>query len=141
MRAAVAGVATMLCAVATTPAFPFLPLWPPNPAPAHGDVAVIAPARDLGRYANSPLKSWFDQLASAKGLCCSFADGIKIEDVDWDTQGPGGTYRVRLDGEWIVVPESAVVTEPNRFGPAVVWPYTDADGNTQIRCFLPGAGT
>jgi hypothetical protein len=30
-------------------------------------------ARDPdGRYANSPLKQWFDQLASGKGLCCSF---------------------------------------------------------------------
>jgi hypothetical protein len=33
-----------------------------------------------------------------------------------------------------------VVSEPNRFGPAVVWPYLDANGTTQIRCFLPGAG-
>jgi hypothetical protein len=31
-------------------------------------------ARDDGRYANSPLKFWFDQLASGKGFCCSFAD-------------------------------------------------------------------
>jgi hypothetical protein len=94
--------------------------------------------RDDGRYANSPLKSWFDQLASRKGLCCSFADGFSIQDVDWDTDQ--GRYRVRLHGEWIIVPDSAVVTEPNRFGPAVVWPYTDVDGATQIRCFLPGAG-
>lgn len=95
-------------------------------------------ARDDGRYANSPLHAWFDQLASGKGLCCSFADGVSIQDVDWDTQE--GRYRVRLHGEWIFVPESAVVTEPNRFGPAVVWPYMDAEGATQIRCFLPGAG-
>jgi len=32
-------------------------------------------------------------------------------------------------------------SEPNRFGPAVVWPYNDRYGNTQIRCFMPGAGT
>jgi hypothetical protein len=95
-------------------------------------------ARDDGRYANSPLKPWFDQLASKKGLCCSFADGFKVENVDWDTQD--GRYRVRLDGQWVIVPDSALITEPNRFGPAVVWPYRDADGNTQIRCFLPGAG-
>jgi len=95
-------------------------------------------ARDDGRYANSPLKAWFDQLASKKGLCCSFADGVSVEDVDWDSQD--GRYRVRVQGQWIVVPDSAVVTEPNRFGPAVVWPYQDADGTTQIRCFLPGAG-
>ena len=31
--------------------------------------------------------------------------------------------------------------EPNRFGPAVVWPYHAGDGTTQIRCFIPGAGT
>jgi hypothetical protein len=97
-----------------------------------------AAARDDGRYANEPLHRWFDQLASAKGLCCSFADGLKVENVDWDTQD--GRYRVRLHGEWIVVPDAAVVTEPNRYGPAVVWPYMDADGATQIRCFLPGAG-
>jgi hypothetical protein len=95
-------------------------------------------ARDDGRYANSPLKAWFDQLASKKGLCCSFADGVSVEDVDWDSQD--GRYRVRVGGQWIVVPDSAVVTEPNRFGRAVVWPYQDADGTTQIRCFLPGAG-
>jgi hypothetical protein len=95
-------------------------------------------ARDDGRFANSPLKSWFDKLASGKGLCCSFADGVRVEDVDWDTQGDN--YRVRINGQWVVVPEAAVVTEPNKFGPAVVWPYKDNDGLMQIRCFIPGSG-
>ena len=102
-------------------------------------VAWPASARDDGRHAGDPLKPWFDNLTSGKVLCCSFADGFAIEDVDWDTQG--GKYRVRLDGEWTVVPDSAVVTEPNKYGRAVVWPYMDADGATRIRCFLPGAGT
>jgi hypothetical protein len=31
-------------------------------------------ARDDGRFADSPLKPWFDRLASGRGLCCSFAD-------------------------------------------------------------------
>lgn len=106
-------------------------------------VASVAPvgARDDGRYANAPLKSWFDQLASGKGLCCSFADGVTIEDVDWDTGNTKGGYRVRLAGVWIDVPETALIKEPNKYGPAVVWPYRDIDGITQIRCFLPGAGT
>jgi hypothetical protein len=95
-------------------------------------------AHDDGRYAGSPLKQWFDQLASGKGLCCSFADGVSVENVDWDTQN--GRYRVRIQGQWLVVPDNAVVTEANRFGSAVVWPYQDADGVTQIRCFLPGPG-
>jgi hypothetical protein len=117
--------------------------------------AIFAPAhsRDDGRYSQMDPKihSWFDQLASGKGLCCSFADGFSIHDVDWDThkhcvEGPStdemnckSQYRVYLHGEWIEVPDNAVVTEPNRFGPAVVWPYLDAEGATQIRCFLPGA--
>jgi hypothetical protein len=103
-----------------------------------GGIWIVALVRDDGRYANSPLKSWFDRLASGNGLCCSFADGFSVENVDWGTQD--GHYRVRLYGEWIVVPDNAVVTEPNKFGPAVVWPYMDTDGQTQIRCFLPGAG-
>jgi hypothetical protein len=96
-------------------------------------------ARDDGRFANSPLKEWFDRLASRNGLCCAFADGVSVQDVDWDSQQ--GHYRVRIYGQWFVVPDAAVVTEPNRFGPAVVWPYNDRNGNTQIRCFMPGAGT
>jgi hypothetical protein len=41
-----------------------------------GGGRIVALARDDGRYANSPLKSWFDRLASGNGLCCSFADGF-----------------------------------------------------------------
>src|SRR6516162_11373916 len=63
-----------------------------------GGIWIVALVRDDGRYANSPLKSWFDRLASGKGLCCSFADGFRVDDVDWDTQD--GHYRVRLNGEW-----------------------------------------
>jgi hypothetical protein len=48
-------------------------------------------------------------------------DGFSVSDVDWDTED--GHYRVLLRGEWINVPNSSVVTEPNRYGPAVVWPY------------------
>jgi len=44
-------------------------------APSIGDMGIVALVRDDGRYANSPLKSWFDRLASGNGLCCSFADG------------------------------------------------------------------
>jgi hypothetical protein len=72
-------------------------------------------------------------------LHVAFCRRCQVQDVDWDTQD--GHYRVRIHGEWIVLPDAAVVTEPNRFGPTVVWPYNDRYGNTQIRCFMPGAGT
>lgn len=97
----------------------------------------------------SPDKAWWNSLHANGGNvpCCDIADGQKVEDVDWDTINVASAdgqaqvrYRVRLNGQWIVVPPEAVVTEPNRFGPAVVWPYTDFQGKTQVRYFLPGAG-
>ena len=51
------------------------------------------------------------------------------------------TIAYRVYGQWLVVPDDAVVTEPNRFGPAVVWPDNVRYGNTQIRRFMPGAST
>ena len=87
------------------------------------------------------LNAWFDSLRSAKGLCCSFADGFAVNDVDWESKG--GHYRVRLEGGWIDVPDGAVITEPNRAGRTMVWPYTADRGtdhqHTEIRCFMPGS--
>ena len=120
--ASFANLGIICCATLSFPVFPGLGL-----------------ARDLdGKYANSPLKRWFDSLESRRGLCCSAADGQSVQDVDWDTKD--GKYRVRLDSQWIEVPPDALVTAPNKFGLAVVWPYKDSEGRTQIRCFIPGAG-
>jgi hypothetical protein len=57
--------------------------------------------------------------------------------VDWDRDAEG--YRVRIDGEWVRVPDDAVVTVPNRAGYPMVWPIA-GEGGTTIRCFMPGAG-
>ena len=70
-------------------------------------------ARDLdGRYVNSPLKQWFDNLKSGRGLCCSMADGQSVADPDWESKD--GHYRVHLENNWIDVPDDALITEPNR---------------------------
>ena len=96
-------------------------------------------ARDLdGRYANSPLKSWFDHLASGKGLCCSMADGESVADPDWESKQ--GHYRVRLENNWVDVPDDAVITEPYRAGRTMVWPIR-YDGQILVRCFMPGSMT
>src|SRR5215475_1098195 len=106
--------------------------------------ALAAPsmhARDLdGRHAaqNPELHQWFESLRSGKGPCCSDADGSAVSDVDWETAG--GHYRVRIDGEWINVPDEAVITEPNRIGRAMVWPIRGYLG-VSIRCFMPGSMT
>ena len=96
-------------------------------------------AHDDGRYANSPLKSWFESLQSkGGGPCCANADGLALADVDWDTKD--GHYRVRLRGEWINVPDDTVISEPNRAGRTMVWPYYVND-RVIIRCFMPGTMT
>ena len=104
-------------------------------------IAGFADARDLdGRYANSPNKEWFDSLKSGKGPCCSDADGTALADVDWESHD--GHYRVRIEGEWVDVPEDAVLTGPNLVGKTMVWPvYYRAMGapvRVEIRCFLKG---
>jgi hypothetical protein len=45
-------------------------------------------------------------------VCCSFADGVAVSDVDWESKG--GHYRVRLENHWIDVPDDALITEPNQ---------------------------
>jgi hypothetical protein len=106
--------------------------------------ALAAPsmhARDIdGRYAaqNPELHQWFEGLRSGKGPCCSDADGSAVSDVDWDTVS--GHYRVRIDGDWVPVPDEAVITEPNRIGRAMVWPIKGYLG-VSIRCFMPGSMT
>jgi hypothetical protein len=98
-------------------------------------------ARDVdGRYAaqNPELHQWFEGLRSGKGPCCSDADGASVADVDWDTLD--GHYRVRIDGEWVTVPDEAVITEPNRLGRTMVWPIRGYLG-VSIRCFMPGSMT
>jgi hypothetical protein len=97
-------------------------------------------ARDRGQFANSnpELKSWFEGLKSGKGPCCSDADGTAVSDVDWESSN--GHYRVRLEGEWIDVPDEAVITEPNRIGRTMVWPLRGYMG-VSIRCFMPGSMT
>jgi hypothetical protein len=56
-------------------------------------------ARDDGRYANSPLKPWFDSLRSQKGFCCSEADGRETE---YDIRE--SKYWVPVNGAWTQVP-------------------------------------
>ncbi len=118
------------------------------PALAHDHTGYWAKQIAEGK---APPAEWWNSLhaqGAAHG-CCSDADGTRLDDVDWDTARDEATgemhYRVRVLGAWRDVPPEAVVIEPNRYGPAVVWPvYSwDANGNKEfgfIRCFMPGAG-
>jgi hypothetical protein len=135
---------------------------------------VYAFGRDLdGRYANSFLKPWFDSLKDKTGGgCCADSDGAIIKDVDWSVQGEGqqcqrtpaisfseydvaydGRYCVRYKNAWWLVPDRAVIEEPNRFHQPIIWPIcrspshvsgADACNDDEssllfIRCFIPSA--
>lgn len=102
-----------------------------------GSALLLTPvlARDDGRYDHSALKSWFESLQSEFGKCCTDGDGYIVSDADWESSR--GRYRVLIDGEWVLVPDGAVVTEPNRFGRTMVWRHY-IDGHPRVRCFMPG---
>lgn len=100
-----------------------------------------------GQYAqvNPDIKRWIEGLTDSQGRgCCATADGMPLEEVDWDTEGDN--YRVRLkDGKWHKVPDGAVIKGPNRIGYAIVWGYWINEGTDSeqfvFRCFIKGAGT
>ncbi|MHC2256128.1 hypothetical protein ACVILK_005820 [Bradyrhizobium embrapense] len=82
------------------------------------------------------LNGWYESLHSGKGPCCDGSDATRVDDADWDTRD--GHYRVRLEGEWVDVPDEAVVSGPNRAGHTMVWPYY-LNGHPRPRCFMPGS--
>jgi hypothetical protein len=106
--------------------------------------APEAPARDRGQYrgVDPTLRQWVEGLKDKGGQgCCDDADGYPTE-YEWDIAGK--RYKVRIDGEWYVVPDEAVIDGPNRLGYATVWYWAqwEIDGSLipHIRCFLPGPG-
>jgi hypothetical protein len=94
--------------------------------------------RDDGRYANSKLKPWSESLHSELGPYCSDADGHVIADADWKSDH--GRYRVRIDDEWVDVPDGAVITQPNKIDRTIVWKRY-IDGHPKVHCFMPGSMT
>jgi hypothetical protein len=102
-----------------------LPIFATGPARAHD-------------HDHPELNGWYESLHSGKGPCCDGSDAKRVDDADWESKD--GHYRVRIDGEWVDVPNEAVVDGPNRAGRTMVWPYY-LDGHPRARCFMPGSMT
>lgn len=105
--------------------------------------STLALAHDAKYPVGSKMHDWFMKLHNGNGSpCCADADGNVVMDADWDTKD--GHYRVRLDGNWVDVPDEAVIKEPNLYGPTMVWPLHSygylSPSSFSIRCFLPGSG-
>jgi hypothetical protein len=110
-------------------------------------LAVKASAHD---HEHPELNGWFRSLESGRGPCCDGSDAMHLADPDWESHD--GHYRVRLpvnpnitydleqNGEWVDVPDEAVVKGPNRDGRALVWPMYQ-NGEPAVRCFMPGSMT
>lgn len=89
-------------------------------------------------HANPGLDDWYMGLRSGLGPCCGGpkVDATTLEDADWHSLGDH--FSVRVDGQWLDVPDDAVLKEPNRAGRTLVW-LGYRDGKPFVRCFMPGA--
>lgn len=102
-------------------------------------ILLVTPSR-AHDHSRPGLKPWFESLRSrANTPCCDGSDATRLDDVDWESRD--GRYRVRLSGQWMDVPEDAVIDGPNRAGPAMVWPFFQMGVPIGVRCFMPGALT
>jgi hypothetical protein len=92
-------------------------------------------AVDNGQYDHVPpdIRSWFKSVIAPNGVpCCDVSDGHRTE---YDVRG--GAYWVPIEGQWMEVPERAVIRDRgNPVGQAVVW-YVHHRGAIIISCFVP----
>ena len=97
--------------------------------------AGAALAFDNGQYENVPaeIRSWFKSVIAPNGVpCCDIADGHRTE---YDFRD--GAYWVPIEGQWMAVPERAIIRDRgNPVGEAVVW-YVRHRGSIVISCFVP----
>lgn len=102
---------------------------------------------------------WWTSLKSAHGYCCAGpkVDALLLKDIAWGRQDKKGSHfwvevpktaqdmekgrkGEPYEVERMDVPDDSVLTEPNKAGVALVWPYYGAMGRN-IRCFMPGPMT
>jgi hypothetical protein len=90
---------------------------------------------DNGQYDNVPpdIRAWFKAVTAPNGVpCCDIADGHRT-----DYEFRAGAYWVPIEGQWLAVPERAVIRDHgNPVGQAVVW-YVHHRGSIIISCFVP----
>jgi hypothetical protein len=98
-------------------------------------LASAAPAFDNGQYESVPpdIRAWFKSVMAPNGVpCCDISDGHR---TSYDVRA--GAYWVPIEGQWMIVPERAVIRDRgNPVGEAVVW-YVHHRGSIIISCFVP----
>jgi len=98
-------------------------------------LASTALAVDRGQFGHVPpdIRAWFKSVIAPNGVpCCDISDGHRTE---YDVREGG--YWVPIEGEWMKVPERAIIRDRgNPVGEAVVW-YVRHRGSIVISCFVP----
>jgi len=91
-------------------------------------LAGNAIARDDGRYGRLSAEARGSIPSKAvRGLCCSDADGFCH--LGFPTGNPRTAITVSDSrAKWVMVPDDAVITEPNRAGRTMVWPVKGLSG-------------
>lgn len=102
---------------------------------ASAALTSAALAFDNGQYNDVPpdIRAWFRNVLAPNGVpCCDISDGHRTE---YDVRN--GAYWVPIEGEWMLVPERAIIRNVgNPVGEAVVW-YVHHRGSIIISCFVP----
>ncbi|WKA30169.1 hypothetical protein [Bradyrhizobium roseum] len=92
-------------------------------------------AIDRGQFGHVPpdIRAWFKSVIAPNGVpCCDESDGHR---TSYDVRA--GAYWVPIEGQWMQVPERAVIRDQgNPIGEAVVW-YVHHRGSIIISCFVP----
>lgn len=102
-----------------------------------GTISSVQPAHARWRseYANSPLRTWYQQQHDKKGWsCCDHSDAHAV----YDPYFKRGKWYVPIDGIHHEVLPDQLLDGPNPTGHAVVW-YGGAGSHVTIFCFSPGA--
>jgi hypothetical protein len=98
-------------------------------------LATAAFAFDNGQYENvaPDIRAWFKSVMAPNGVpCCDISDGHR---TTYDFRE--GVYWVPIEGQWMAVPERAIIRDRgNPVGEAVVW-YVHHRGSIIISCFVP----
>ena len=98
-------------------------------------LATAALAFDNGQYENVPpdIRAWFKSVMAPNGVpCCDISDGHR---TSYGVRE--GAYWVPIEGQWMAVPERAVIRDlGNPVGEAVVW-YVHHRGSIIISCLVP----
>ena len=99
-------------------------------------LASAALAFDNGQYDNvaPDIRAWFKSVMAPNGVpCCDISDGHRTE---YDVRN--GAYWVPIEGQWMAVPDRAVIRDRgNPVGEAVVW-YVHHRGRYHHQLFCAG---